>query len=315
MDISYIIYLIAIITFISWILFAILGGIGLAAIPLDFFFDFCTRPKNMRSMEVRQRKEELIKNLEELQELGEKVSQCEIKGDHKRFALSKPRRSYNSKLKEFKQMYLEAEEEYQILNIAEEMKKDGNCVILLYYLLIPLGIVTACFTILWLIQFICTYIYMKKDRTPGYPFLSNMFIFFQDHDVGFLSFFFFSLFCLYLLWATIKGNIKFGGRIFCCVSIHPMKKDGTYMNSFLFNIMLVLLCSFSIVQFCSASFTDYVTFTDIDIIFNVQIKYLKFFSIFYKYYIFEYLLLASFIISLFALTCCRKYTRTTATSK
>ena len=125
-----------------------------------------------------------------------------------------------------------------------------------------------------------------------------MFIYFQDHNVAFLSFIFFSIFCLYLLWATMKGNIKFGVRFLCCWSVHPMKKDETYMNSFLFNVSLILLGSISITQFCANSFPDYVTFTDIDMIFNVQIKYLDFFVWFYKYHVFEYILFGIFVISL-----------------
>ena len=70
------------------------------------------------------------------------------------------------------------------------------------------------------------------------------------------------------------------------------------MNSFLFNVSLILLGSISITQFCANSFPDYVTFTDIDMIFNVQIKYLDFFVWFYKYHAFEYILFGIFVISL-----------------
>lgn len=62
------------------------------------------------------------------------------------------------------------------------------------------------------------------------------------------------------------------------------------MNSFLFNVLLILLTSVSVTQFCAASFRDYATMTDIDLIFTTQIRYLKFFVYFYKYHIFEYAL-------------------------
>ncbi len=63
------------------------------------------------------------------------------------------------------------------------------------------------------------------------------------------------------------------------------------MNTILFNIGLILFTSFSVTQFCAAAFDDYVIFTDIQLIFSVQIRYLIFFVYFYKYHIFEYLLL------------------------
>lgn len=60
------------------------------------------------------------------------------------------------------------------------------------------------------------------------------------------------------------------------------------MNSFLFNIMLVLIASVSVTQFCSTAFQDYASMTDIDLIFSTQVKYLKFFSYFFKNKVFEY---------------------------
>jgi LMBR1 domain-containing protein 1 len=126
----------------------------------------------------------------------------------------------------------------------------------------------------------------------------------QDNNAAFVATMFFALFCLYLLLAAIIGNLKIGVRfIFCCMSIHPMKKDKTYMNAFLFIILLILLCSVSVTQFCAASFADYSAMTDIDLIFTVQIRYPVFFVYFYKYHIFEYdlfgIAVLSFIVLLF----------------
>ena|SRR5689334_6937454 len=74
------------------------------------------------------------------------------------------------------------------------------------------------------------------------------------------------------------------------------------MNSFLFNISLILLSSVSVTQFCTASFRDYVAMTDIDLIFSTQIRYLKFFVYFYKYHIFEYALFGiSFLATIYLL--------------
>ena len=82
-----------------------------------------------------------------------------------------------------------------------------------------------------------------------------------------------------------------------------MKKDKTYMNSFIFNVSLILLGSCAITQFCTDALYDYVSFTDVDSLFNVMIKYLKFFSIFYKYHIFQYIFFGIFLISFLYLIC------------
>jgi hypothetical protein len=176
-----------------------------------------------------------------------------------------------------------------------------------YYLLIPLGILSTILSLLWVVQFICSYFYILKDGKPGgrpgYPFLSLMLIYFQDHDISFLSFVFFSLLNLYLLFCVIKGNFQFGVRIFCCWAVHPMEKGKTLMNSFLFNISLVLLGSMAITQFVTDCLSDYVAFTDIDALFNTLIKNLKFFKYFYRHHVFQYILFGVFVLSLFYMIC------------
>ena len=295
--VNFLIYAIAVLLFVSWLLFALFGGIGLAAIPIDLFCSFCKRPKHMKSREIDRRKDILIKNIEELRLLGQEVKKLESKGDNRRCKLSGPRRNYDRKYSQFRAGYMLVDREFKIVNAENDARKKGNCVILLYYLLIPLGILALICTLLWIIQFICSY-FIRKNGRPGYPFLARMYIFFNDHDLAFLSFLIFSILSLYLLLCVIKGNFKFGVRILCCWEIYPMKKDGTYMNAFLFNVTLILLSSCSITQFCADCLEDYVAFTDVNMIFNVQIRYLKFFKYFYKYHIFQYILFAIFIISL-----------------
>lgn len=295
--VNFLIYSIAVLLFVSWLLFAFFGGIGLAAIPIDLFCDFKKRPKHMKSREIDMRKSILIKNIEELRVLGNEVKAMESKGDNKKFKLSSRRRKYDRKYSQFKAGYMLVDEEYKIVNAETEARKKGNYVILLYYLLIPLGILAVICTLLWIIQFCCSY-FARKNGRPAFPFLARMYIFFNDHDLAFLSFFIFSILSLYLLLCVIKGNFKFGVRVLCCWEIFPMKKDGTYMNSFLFNVTLILLSSCSITQFCADCLEDYVAFTDINMIFNIQIRYLKFFKFFYKYHIFQYILFIIFVISL-----------------
>ena len=53
--VNIIIYAIAVLLFVSWFLFALFGGIGLAAVPIDLFCSFKNRPKHMRSSEVERK--------------------------------------------------------------------------------------------------------------------------------------------------------------------------------------------------------------------------------------------------------------------
>lgn len=78
------------------------------------------------------------------------------------------------------------------------------------------------------------------------------------------------------------------------------------MNSFLFNILIILLTSVSVTQFCAYSFSDYAAMSDLSLIFSVQIKYLRFFNWFYRYHVFEYILFGMIILSTIYLLCRRK---------
>ena len=75
------------------------------------------------------------------------------------------------------------------------------------------------------------------------------------------------------------------------------------MNSLLFNTNLILSSSISVTHFCTTAFREYVSMTDIDIIFGTQIKYLRFFVYFYEYNIFIYSLFSLMLISFIYLIC------------
>ena len=304
LKVNIIIYSMAVLTFFSWLVFALFGGIGLASVPMDFFISFINRPKSINNADAKERKQILFEEVDDLIKMGEEVTEMERNGAQKKFFFTPTKRKYNRIKNEFVSRFALAQKEFDVLNKNNYIY--DTIAVVFYYLLVPLGILSTILTTLWIIQFICSYFYILKgvkDRRPGYPFLSYMLIFFQDHDVSFLSFLFFGILTLYLLFCVIKGNFQFGVRFLCCWSVHPMKKGKTYMNSFLFNISLVLLGSMAITQFVSDCLSDYVAFTDIDTLFNTLIKNLKFFKYFYRYYVFQYILFAIFILSLIYLIC------------
>jgi len=106
---------------------------------------------------------------------------------------------------------------------------------------------------------------------------------------GFISTIFFAVFSLYLLWASMKGNIKFGLRFFC-FTFYPMKKGSTFMNAILVNILMFNIWAMSLVHFCTISFDEYARLTEVDLIFGAQLKYMTFYKYFFKYTIFPYVL-------------------------
>ena len=88
---------------------------------------------------------------------------------------------------------------------------------------------------------------------PVHPFLNNMLDGMADSDAGFMATISFTLIALYLLWCAFKGNVKFGLRCFC-FTFFPLVPNETFMNSFLFNALLMNLWTVALIQFCSQIF-------------------------------------------------------------
>jgi len=74
-------------SFISWILFILFGGIGLPAIPLDFIYYFTSRPKTMTVNEMEEKRKVMNQDVEKLRELGAQIKELETLKVH----------TYNSK--------------------------------------------------------------------------------------------------------------------------------------------------------------------------------------------------------------------------
>lgn len=127
---------------------------------------------------------------------------------------------------------------------------------------------------------------LEKDGKPLFNFLNSVLDLFEFENITFFSTIFFSAFSLYMLWCTLKGLIKFGLRLFIVFPIHPMKVNGTWMNSFIFNIWLLLLTSVAVVHFCSEAFQGYIRLSTINKIFGVYLKRIKYVEYLFKYNVF-----------------------------
>ena len=85
--------------------------------------------------------------------------------------------------------------------------------------------------------------------------------------------------------------MKMGIR-FAFFTIHPMEPGKTMMNSFLFNVGIILLCEIPVIQFCSSAFSIYARVTSISMLFGTQIRYIKGFDFMFQYNIFLYIFFA-----------------------
>ncbi len=94
----------------------------------------------------------------------------------------------------------------------------------------------------------------------------------------------------FTLWSKGKKKNNFVLKNFLCY-FFSLRVHETWMNSFLFNVLMVLICSVAVTQFCANSFAEYARLTEISMIFGTQIRYLRFFKYFFDNNVFEIALL------------------------
>lgn len=290
---------------LGWFLFAVFGGIGLTALPLDLILTFTRRPKHMDAVEFAEAQMSLRERVNELVDIGELIK---IEREEKAQAgLSYGAFSFDSEKRKaarderqailgFKQAVYLLEKDVEDFQAHTADYEKYNP--LIPYIALVLGFCSVIVSIFWFLHII---VYVYPDP-PLAPFLNNYFKFFDGFFplFGVLSV---ALFVVYLLLAAVKGCFKFGIR-FMFMQIHPMKPGKTYMSSFMFNIGLVLLCALPVVQFAQEAFADYAAFAEIRQIFGVQIQNLQFFTFFWTKKIFIYVFMGFSVLTGLYL-CCR----------
>lgn len=288
-DVTFVIYLAALMSFVGWFLFSIYVGIGFVALPIDCFMAFIHRPKTMPADQLAKERQSLRHRCEELIRLARDMGKRQIDSSDKAISRSDRRKVAKVSTQEVNRysvlvQLLEADLEKWQMGNPEYYRKHFNPLVPFAKLLF--GIIAVVLTLAWLIHIL---IYMLFSP-PLDSFLNKYFTWFDQWFplFGTISV---AIFGLYLLLAAAKGNTKFGTRFFL-IKVHPMEAHKTYLNAFLFNVALVLLCVLPAVQFCTDAFSEYSRLTDAQMIFSNQFKYMTGFRYFWQYNVFLFTILA-----------------------
>eukprot|EP00303_Exanthemachrysis_gayraliae_P002126 CAMPEP_0206000252 /NCGR_PEP_ID=MMETSP1464-20131121/1348_1 /ASSEMBLY_ACC=CAM_ASM_001124 /TAXON_ID=119497 /ORGANISM="Exanthemachrysis gayraliae, Strain RCC1523" /LENGTH=479 /DNA_ID=CAMNT_0053373505 /DNA_START=87 /DNA_END=1526 /DNA_ORIENTATION=- len=265
------VYIMAMISFIGWFFFVVFGGIGIAALPLDLINAYANKPERISLQEFAQQKMLLNERAGKLLEIGRRFT---AEGRHVRRTRAN-RRTYNR----FKQAVYFLEKDWERCNVAYK-QRGGNP--LVYLASLVFGCLSAVLSTVWLLH-VMIYVF---PNPPAHPFLNNYFIA-LDRAFPLFGTMTYAIFAVYLLLCTIKGNIKFGLRVFI-FQIHPMRVGATMMNSLLFNTELILLCAVAVVHFCAEAFDLYTRLTDINMLLGVQVENLRVLSAFFRNNVFLY---------------------------
>eukprot|EP01132_Coremiostelium_polycephalum_P005895 gene5895-7340_t len=269
--VSYVLFIITMVSFLGWLMFIIFGGIGLIALPFDMIADFKNRPRRIPYDKYLERKQKIGERATELVEIGREIQSR----SHGGIMSKNDRRNYNR----FRQAVFLLEEDYERLKIS--YKRQGGTIIL-YYAKFLGGFICLGLSLGWLMHVVA---YMWTAPEPFHPFLNDLVIA-LDRAWGFLGVIVYGLFSFYLLFCVVKGNFKFGLRLFFLFPIHPMRVGSTMMNAFLFNVGLILICCVSITQFCTMAFAEYTSLTAVNTMFATAVKNLWIMRWFWLVYVF-----------------------------
>lgn len=296
MDVTFIIYMAAVLSWVGWFIFAIYVGIGLVALPLDLVNAFAHRPKLLAVSEARQQRRALMNRAQELIKVGEEMGNKLIDFSdemHSKKERRKRKKADAGEMNKFRVLVdmLEADLEAFQLCDPQNYREHYNPFVPFFKLFF--GIIAGILSGLWITHMI---LYLLFTKAPIHPFLNEYFTWFDTWFplFGTLSI---AVFAMYLLIAAVKGNFKFGTRFFL-IKVHPMEPHKTLMNSFVFNLALALLCVLPCTQFCTKAFDQYSRLTDADVVFGSQFEHLEFFRYFWEYNVFLFMIFGFFILAL-----------------
>ncbi|KAL9248673.1 LIMR family protein-like protein [Drosera capensis] len=262
-------YVVALATILGSVLFTIFGGVGIACLPLGLIFSFIRSPKAVITRSQKQLS--LEKKARELKKAANELRQEEKAGNRGR--------KWRKNVKAVEKELLLLEQDVVAL---EEMYPQGEKAETAWALTVLGYLGKLILGILGLIAHIVIYLMIKP---PVSPFLNWVFIK-LDNVWGLLGTAAFAFFCFYLLVAVVAGATMLGLRL-VFITIHPMKWGATLMNSFLFNVGLILLCSISVIQFCATAFAYYAQATAAEEIFGHTLQSLRGIKYLYKYNVFQ----------------------------
>lgn len=298
----FLVFLPGFLSFVGWFLFSIYTGIGLIALPIGLIRSYIYRPQYIPRDVYTKLKLEIQRQTKELLDFGDKLlaeeKLADSKGGSRALSAVNPadwsRRSKERKIfNEFKQQVVALEEHYGDLKMCHENWKFYNPLIPWFKLVA--GIIGLLLSLCWILQIILYSLARSPYGPDGIPTLYFLNVMFsaasKEIKFTFIGTILIGVFVFYLLFCLLKGNQLFGLR-FLIVEIHPMKFGETYMNSFLVNVSLLLICIPALISFVASSLQNYIVLTDLDAIFAQQITFLTFFRVFYENNVFIIIMLS-----------------------
>lgn len=277
---------------ISSFFFGICGGAGLAFFPLELLDKYLYRPQLMTSEEYIIGKKVLIE--ESLLVIKKSKEAYELERDlallntsvEKKVELTK-KNLINAKY-QAKHAFIHFEEMQEAFK-ADENVLDSNPLVDYCYLVMSIifiiltgSIVAHTFLgmngITWILEFVLISVETKQFIVAIILFLGLVF---------------------YMGMCILYGSFKLFKILGAVLDTHPVKQEKTYTDSFLLHLTICISGFFGVLMYFVRYLPRYLRNVQYDLFFNRTLVRIKFIHYFYRFKIFEYCLIISFLISVF----------------
>ena len=273
------VYVIALTSVVSWVLFMVFAGVGVSAIPVDEIKAFLARPKKVIA------KSEYIRIAGKIAEETKSVLEEAREVQREERSAGRTRKTRRALAKIEKRLASLEDDELTLQRMfpqGEDRDVRWTLTVMGYYGHLAAGGVSAIVSTAWIVH-VCVYVF--PDQPLG-TFLNGFFVA-LDSVWGLFGTVAFALFCFYLILCVVKGCVKVGFPLLI-FTVYPMKLGGTLMSSFLFNVELIMLSSVAVIQFCTRAFDGYAAETSVSDIFGGEIENLRGLGILFKEQVFLY---------------------------
>ena len=263
--------MIATMNIIGWILVVAYLGNGLINYPFRNIRNFVIRPKSVTTSYLKS-KERIIKGritdqlffTKDLKDQKENL--VLVKGW---WAKRKAKTSLTTNNKLLQRELVRLEEE---VNLHEVEKKLFDYNPLIPYLKLILGVLGGILSILVFLNVLLGHMITYSDGTGVFGILDEMQYGITYSWGGPCGTIFYTIVIIYLEICLLEGIMNIGLKLCTFVNIHPIRLDGTWMNSFLVNLQLAMISSLALLNFIVRYQPKFTNGTTASFYFNYQMN-------------------------------------------
>lgn len=276
--------------FLSSLVFAVTGGIGMAALPLSLIQQFIDRPVAMTAQQEVLTRKILASETEKAIKMAQKIRDVErdmkivAKNDKTgRFHLQ---RKLQKKHNVAKEAWLSFEETWEAFNRDYNILNSNP---LHYWGALVLGSVFLLLSLLFLTH--------STLSIGGYYGVLEWVLNRSKERYFFFGVITLFLISVYFCLATMAGSVSISRRFHGFLNSYPLRKNGTFTHTFFWLINAMLLGIFGMTLHVIRTLPFFLRFSEFDFLFNTLVVHVAGFHLIYQYKLFECVFVALFLLT------------------